>query len=72
MKQYCQIDSYFHCRRCTNENRRSRIAVGVNAAGTHLKVWCENHDIQLGPLFELKDAMPMACEMCGKIGPHVH
>jgi len=68
-----QIETYFHCRRCGNENRRPNIAVGVNAAGTHLQIWCETHDIALGPLFELKNPMPsLPCEQCGKIGPHVH
>jgi hypothetical protein len=67
-----QIQSYFHCARCVREDRRPNIAVGVISAGTHLQLWCENHDQSLG-MFALKEPMPpLACPMCGKSGPHVH
>jgi hypothetical protein len=72
MEQDCQIESYFHCVRCGRENLFPNIAVGLIAAGTHLQVWCETHNISLG-MFELKETrIPPPCAMCGKNEPHVH
>jgi hypothetical protein len=71
-KRACEIVSYFHCGRCMAEKQRPNIAVGVNASGSHLQVWCENHQISLGK-FELKEAQPPEpCAQCAKGLPHVH
>jgi hypothetical protein len=61
------------CYYCRQKNcRLNNLAIGVNATGTHLKSWCETHDIRLG-MYELAEPIPpMRCAMCGKTGPHVH
>jgi microcystin degradation protein MlrC len=59
------IESFFHCRRCVLEDADPNIAAGFTGDGTHLQVWCENHQVELG-MFALKDPIaPMACEECG-------
>jgi hypothetical protein len=64
------VESYFHCGRCIDEGLYPNIGVGVNSTGTHLEVWCENHDRRFGR-FELKNSMrPMPCAMCAKGEPH--
>ena len=70
VKSERDVESYFHCTRCMGERLYPNIGVGVNSTGTHLEVWCENHDRRLGR-FELKHSMPaMPCAMCAKGEPH--
>ena len=67
-----EIVSYFHCGKGIREGQNPNIAVGVVESGTHLQVWCENHQISLGQ-FELKEPQPPEpCSQCGEVGPHVH
>lgn len=40
-----EIGAYFHCRRCLEENRTSKIGVGWTPRG--VQVWCEGHDCNI-------------------------
>jgi hypothetical protein len=71
-KRECNIENYFHCAHCARENFRPDIGVGVTGAGTHLQVWCEHHDLLVIELELAEPMAPMACDECGKTGPHVH
>lgn len=40
-----EIEMYLHCRRCMEEDLRTKIGVGWTLIG--IQVWCENHDCNI-------------------------
>ena len=64
-------DMYIHCPECVRERLRPNIAVGFSG-GTHLQIWCETHDIDLGR-YPLALSIPnLTCAECGRDEPHTH
>ena len=66
-----ETDMYIHCPECMRECLRPNIAVSFSG-GTHLQVWCETHDIDLGR-YPLALSIPnLTCAECGTDEPHTH
>lgn len=62
------IVALFHCHRCIDEHMPPGLSVGFTADG-RVQVWCNVHDMPVGPALELVEPPVLThlfCQGCGK------
>ena len=74
MTNRSNIAVYMHCTWCKRDGFDERIEVGFLTDGS-LQLWCINHDVAIGPPFELRYPPLVAhltCHDCREAEKHTH